>query len=221
MNAKASVNKYSNALFPDQESSEQQQDKSTTNIISKLDFFEQHEAIAKKTDEIITSDTDSDLVAEEESQESDEEQFKIKNENELINLDNEDEDEQIFEKKFEPLIEKKIEPVIEKKIEPFFNKQQLVNDDKKLDFMNADDEYEDDEEDKNEDKQIIEKTIVVQKKLEPVIKLIDKQDEIKKIIAEPKVTSEFIQTKTEYKTVIISSRKPFGGKKVRSNSIFV
>lgn len=197
MSAKAAVGKYSNALFPDQESNDEQ---SAARKSSELGFFEEHEAITKKSDAIIDSDTDSDLVAEEEGQESSEEQPKGEAEDEL----NDEEDELMIEKKFEPLIEKKIEPFGEKRKEPQFEKQyEPVSE--KFDFMNDDEEEE--------------KKISFEKRLEPEpVKPIVKQAEvpkvIQKIIAEPKVTTEFIPTKSEYKPVITANRKPLGAKKV-------
>jgi len=191
-NAKAAVSKYSNALFPnDQEADEEEGLKSKT---TKLDFFEEHEAIAKKSDEIINSDTDSDLVAEEEGQESDDGEFKIENEQQQLTK-NQVEDDLMFEKKFEPFVEKKIDMFIEKKVEKVVEK--------KYDFM-------DDLNEKND-------------LTTPVETMIEKEDlevektptPVQKITAEPKVTTEFISTKVDYKPVIsTSARKPLGAKKL-------
>lgn len=216
MSAKAAVSKYSNALFPDQEPTGEQQTEESKS--SKLGFFEEHEAFTKKSDAVIDSDTDSDLVAEEEGQESGEEQPKGEAEDELNN----DEDEPIIEKKFEPFIEKKIEPLFEesaepygnqkfepfgvKKIEPLIEKQYERPAAEKFDFMN------DDEEEEKSSQTSIEKK-------PEAVNLIAKPAEvnvIQKIAAEPKVTTEFLSTKTEYKPVITSNRKPLGAKKVFS-----
>ena len=199
MNARAAVSKYSNALFPtDQETSEQLEDNSKS---TKLGFFEEHEAFAEKRDEVIDSDTDSDLVPEEAGEENDDEESKGKNQQQLINQ--EEEDDPVFEKQFEPLIEKQIEPLIEKKLEPLFEKKMEPVNESKFDFMSEDD--------------TIEKT--TEQPIKSFEKIVDnttnnRPPTIQKITAEPKVTNEFVSTRTEYKPVITSNRKPSASKKV-------
>lgn len=215
MNARAAVSKFSNSLFPDQHELSEQEKENETKTSTKLGFFEEHEAITKLPDEIIDSDTDSDLVVEEESKEIDDEKFEIKNEQQQQRInqqnfdydddDEKEEDDSIFN-------EKRLEPLIEKKIEQF-NKQPIEQTNfKKFDFMNDDEDP------------VVEETDV--KFIEKIDHNIDARtkpqtiEKIEKIIAEPKVTTEFISTRTDYKPVITSNRKPLGAKKVKIHQFF-